>query len=125
MSREKGGPCKRDAVTPDGILVNGLKRLEYRGYDSSGVAIAQDGEIAIYKKQGMVVAMEEHALANNTSGKIKVFDILEKIGFGDGFGPCFEVIVAPSWRQVGSKGGFGGFENEFKKNMKKRSRNPK
>ena len=28
------------------ILVNGLKRLEYRGYDSSGVALAQDGEIA-------------------------------------------------------------------------------
>ena len=50
------------------ILVNGLKRLEYRGYDSSGVALAQDGEIAVYKKQGMVVAMEEHALANNTSG---------------------------------------------------------
>jgi glucosamine--fructose-6-phosphate aminotransferase (isomerizing) len=40
------------------ILVNGLKRLEYRGYDSSGVALAQDGEIAVYKKQGMVVAME-------------------------------------------------------------------
>ena len=50
------------------ILVNGLKRLEYRGYDSSGVALAQDGEIAVYKKQGMVVAMEEHALANDTSG---------------------------------------------------------
>ena len=50
------------------ILVNGLKRLEYRGYDSSGVALAQDGQIVVYKKQGMVVAMEEHALANNTSG---------------------------------------------------------
>ena len=50
------------------ILVNGLKRLEYRGYDSSGVALAQNGEIAVYKKQGMVVAMEEHALANDTSG---------------------------------------------------------
>ncbi|NDH91470.1 MAG: glutamine--fructose-6-phosphate aminotransferase, partial [Flavobacteriia bacterium] len=50
------------------ILVNGLKRLEYRGYDSSGVALAQNGEIALYKKQGMVSAMEEHALANNTTG---------------------------------------------------------
>jgi glucosamine 6-phosphate synthetase-like amidotransferase/phosphosugar isomerase protein len=48
------------------ILVNGLKRLEYHGYDSSGVALAQNGEIALYKKQGMVSAMEEHALANNT-----------------------------------------------------------
>ncbi len=50
------------------ILVNGLKRLEYRGYDSSGVALAQNGEIALYKKQGMVSAMEEHALANTTTG---------------------------------------------------------
>jgi len=50
------------------ILVNGLKRLEYRGYDSSGVALAQNGKIALYKKQGMVSAMEEHALLNNTTG---------------------------------------------------------
>jgi len=50
------------------ILVNGLKRLEYRGYDSSGVALAQNGDIALYKKQGMVSAMEENALANNTTG---------------------------------------------------------
>ena len=50
------------------ILVNGLKRLEYRGYDSSGVAIAQDGKIALYKKQGMVKGMEDLALTQNTSG---------------------------------------------------------
>ncbi len=50
------------------ILVNGLKRLEYRGYDSSGVALAQNGSIALYKKQGMVKAMEDHALLNDTSG---------------------------------------------------------
>ena len=50
------------------ILVNGLKRLEYRGYDSSGVALAQHGNIALYKKQGMVSAMEEYALASDTSG---------------------------------------------------------
>ena len=50
------------------ILVNGLKRLEYRGYDSSGVALAQNGSIALYKKQGMVKAMENHALENDISG---------------------------------------------------------
>ena len=50
------------------ILVNGLKRLEYRGYDSSGVALAQNGGIQLYKKQGMVKAMEELALAGDTSG---------------------------------------------------------
>ena len=50
------------------ILVNGLKRLEYRGYDSSGIALAQNGEIALYKKQGMVSAMEKYAAANTTTG---------------------------------------------------------
>ena len=33
------------------ILVNGLKRLEYRGYDSSGVALAQNGEITLTKNR--------------------------------------------------------------------------
>ena len=50
------------------ILVNGLKRLEYRGYDSSGVALAQEGDIALYKRQGMVKAMEELALSKDVSG---------------------------------------------------------
>lgn len=50
------------------ILVNGLKRLEYRGYDSSGVALAQNGDIALFKKQGMVKAMEDHALLHDISG---------------------------------------------------------
>lgn len=50
------------------ILVNGLKRLEYRGYDSSGVALAQNGDVAVYKKQGMVKTMEDYALSQDTSG---------------------------------------------------------
>lgn len=50
------------------ILVNGLKRLEYRGYDSSGVALAQNGTIALYKKQGMVKEMEAHAASHDVSG---------------------------------------------------------
>ena len=54
------------------ILVNGLKRLEYRGYDSSGVAIARDGEITLYKKQGMVKGMEDLALKQNTSGSMGI-----------------------------------------------------
>ena len=36
-------------------------------------------------------------------------------------GSLFEVILAPSWRQVGSKGGFWGLENRCEKNMKKGS----
>lgn len=50
------------------ILVNGLKRLEYRGYDSSGIALSQGEEVALYKKQGMVSAMEALAVNQNHSG---------------------------------------------------------
>jgi len=49
--------------------VKGLKRLEYRGYDSAGVALLNEKGIEIYKKQGKVVQMEriipaEHPKAN-------------------------------------------------------------
>ena len=41
------------------ILIKGLKRLEYRGYDSSGVAlITNNSQIEVFKKQGKVVEME-------------------------------------------------------------------
>lgn len=43
------------------ILIEGLKKLEYRGYDSAGVALHTDNHIAVYKKQGMVAALEEFA----------------------------------------------------------------
>jgi glucosamine--fructose-6-phosphate aminotransferase (isomerizing) len=40
------------------ILVKGLKRLEYRGYDSAGVALLNNDGIEIFKKQGKVAQME-------------------------------------------------------------------
>lgn len=48
------------------LLVGGLKRLEYRGYDSAGVALdSADGQnILIIKKQGKVKALEEEIFAN-------------------------------------------------------------
>ena len=51
------------------ILVKGLKRLEYRGYDSAGIALLNEKGIDIYKKQGKVVEMEriipaEQVMAN-------------------------------------------------------------
>ncbi len=55
------------------ILIKGLKRLEYRGYDSSGVALINDeGDLNIYKCQGKVAALETHAEAYNTSGSIGI-----------------------------------------------------
>lgn len=41
------------------ILVNGLKRMEYRGYDSAGISILQDGEIHSLKKKGKVIELEK------------------------------------------------------------------
>ncbi|MEM6261301.1 MAG: glutamine--fructose-6-phosphate transaminase (isomerizing) [Bacteroidota bacterium] len=41
------------------IIVNGLKRLEYRGYDSAGVAVL-NGNLQVYKKQVMVSDLESH-----------------------------------------------------------------
>jgi glucosamine--fructose-6-phosphate aminotransferase (isomerizing) len=40
------------------ILINGLKRLEYRGYDSAGVAV-MNGDIMMYKKKGKVAELEK------------------------------------------------------------------
>jgi glucosamine--fructose-6-phosphate aminotransferase (isomerizing) len=42
-----------------GILVEGLKRLEYRGYDSAGLAIMDGGEIITRKANGKVAGLEE------------------------------------------------------------------
>jgi len=41
------------------ILINGLKKLEYRGYDSAGVALEQDNKIVVYKTEGKVADLEE------------------------------------------------------------------
>ena len=44
------------------ILIDGLKRLEYRGYDSAGVAVINDdGEINSFKKAGKVKDIEERS----------------------------------------------------------------
>ncbi|MBL7731653.1 MAG: glutamine--fructose-6-phosphate transaminase (isomerizing) [Chitinophagaceae bacterium] len=40
------------------IIIKGLKRLEYRGYDSTGVAL-QNGGIKVYKKKGKVAELED------------------------------------------------------------------
>lgn len=54
------------------IIIKGLKRLEYRGYDSAGVAIYNEDGLNIYKKQGKVANLEEHASDKNTSGSIGI-----------------------------------------------------
>jgi len=41
------------------ILIEGLKRLEYRGYDSAGVALLADGSISVTKTSGRISALEQ------------------------------------------------------------------
>jgi glutamine---fructose-6-phosphate transaminase (isomerizing) len=53
------------------ILVNGLKRLEYRGYDSAGIALLNK-EIKIYKKKGKVSDLEKHVTKDDLSGNIGI-----------------------------------------------------
>ncbi len=53
------------------ILINGLKRLEYRGYDSAGVSILNDG-INVYKKQGKVAELENYIADKDISGTIGI-----------------------------------------------------
>jgi glucosamine--fructose-6-phosphate aminotransferase (isomerizing) len=46
------------------VIMKGLKRLEYRGYDSAGVALL-DKELRVYKKQGRVAALEESIIGKD------------------------------------------------------------
>jgi glucosamine--fructose-6-phosphate aminotransferase (isomerizing) len=46
------------------IIIKGLKRLEYRGYDSTGVALQNDG-LKVYKKKGKVAELEENVVGKN------------------------------------------------------------
>jgi len=54
------------------ILVKGLKRLEYRGYDSAGVALLNGNGIEIFKKQGKVVNMEGSVPAVSPKAKLGI-----------------------------------------------------
>ena len=59
----------RDA-TP--IILNGLKRLEYRGYDSAGVAIIEDGEIHIRRDVGKLARLQSLVSEQPLSGNLGI-----------------------------------------------------
>ncbi len=61
---------KREAYP---ILIKGLKRLEYRGYDSAGVALIDDnGNLDVYKTKGKVADLEEYCTDKNVTGNIGI-----------------------------------------------------
>lgn len=57
-------------VTP--LLIDGLKRLEYRGYDSAGVATLVDGKIERRRAKGKIVNLEKKIAENPLTGTIGI-----------------------------------------------------
>ena len=55
------------------ILIKGLRRLEYRGYDSAGVAIINDdNQLNVYKTIGKVSDLEDFCKDKNISGHVGI-----------------------------------------------------
>jgi glucosamine--fructose-6-phosphate aminotransferase (isomerizing) len=54
------------------IIITGLKRQEYRGYDSTGVALINDEGLLIYKKKGKVAELEESMLGKSLHANIGI-----------------------------------------------------
>ena len=52
------------------IIIKGLKRLEYRGYDSAGIALLHNDTLNIYKRQGKVSNLEEFVIEKDVLGSI-------------------------------------------------------
>lgn len=52
------------------ILIKGLKRLEYRGYDSAGVALLNEGDLNVYKCRGKVADLEGFISDKNLDGNL-------------------------------------------------------
>lgn len=52
------------------VILKGLKRLEYRGYDSAGIAL-MNGSLQVYKKKGKVEELEKHLVETATPANLK------------------------------------------------------
>ncbi|HVZ96188.1 MAG TPA: glutamine--fructose-6-phosphate transaminase (isomerizing) [Chitinophagaceae bacterium] len=54
------------------IIITGLKRQEYRGYDSTGIALINDNGLSVYKKKGKVSELENSLLGKNVHANIGI-----------------------------------------------------
>ncbi|TWG89727.1 glucosamine--fructose-6-phosphate aminotransferase (isomerizing) [Luteimonas sp. J16] len=64
-----GAIADRDVVP---VLIDGLKRLEYRGYDSAGIALVADGDVSRVRRTGRVAEMEAAALAGGMQASLGI-----------------------------------------------------
>jgi glucosamine--fructose-6-phosphate aminotransferase (isomerizing) len=60
---------ERDAVP---ILLDGLRRLEYRGYDSAGISTIDKGKLSLRRSVGKLVNLEENLAKNPMDGKVGI-----------------------------------------------------
>ncbi len=54
------------------MLIDGLKRLEYRGYDSAGIAVLRDGNLTVQKKVGKVTELEKSTAQSKMHGMVGI-----------------------------------------------------
>jgi glucosamine--fructose-6-phosphate aminotransferase (isomerizing) len=54
------------------ILINGLYRLEYRGYDSAGITLFNGSGLKSYKQKGKVAKLEEYVKGKDISGTVGI-----------------------------------------------------
>ncbi len=52
------------------LIMEGLKRLEYRGYDSAGLAVVTDGVLDIEKAAGKLAVLEKRFASLNGTGRV-------------------------------------------------------
>jgi len=64
-----GGVAERSITT---ILIEGLKRLEYRGYDSAGLALVNQGQVLRERRVGKVSNLEEAVNQSNFLGSLGI-----------------------------------------------------
>ena len=71
-----GAVAQRDVVP---LLVDGLKRLEYRGYDSAGIAVLVDDTVRRVRRTGRVAEMESAALAELDVAQTRLQRLRERL----------------------------------------------
>jgi glucosamine--fructose-6-phosphate aminotransferase (isomerizing) len=57
---------------PKNIIIDGLKKLEYRGYDSAGIAVIHDGKTKRVRAQGKLKNLEEKIISENFNGRLGI-----------------------------------------------------
>ena len=54
------------------VIIKGLQRLEYRGYDSSGIALHNESSLNVFKQKGKVADLQKHVEKEDISGHIGI-----------------------------------------------------